>query len=460
MKKYLLILAPIYAVLFWLNPWLALFLSIFILFIVLSIALPKYFLYALVFFYPWIAWTWSYAVARESVLFGFVGGRIDLPICDIVAIIVGFAFGINLLLRYFWDNDKKWKLELPGFFFFLGFMLIGYLSLANSELWYSDSLKYLLRPIAFFYLFFVIPLYNLIKTKKDYYIVLWIMFIIGVIGTLMGAYSFIGIFEHIHRAHPIAIFGYPFWGLNQNLLAEILVLTIPSSIMLFFIEKNKNLKPYIWLGIMGMLLVSVLTFSRTAWLAILLGMIISTILLWKENKKFFIKWGALALLIIIPFVSVVIAYSSSYTAQSSNWGRMEMTEFAYFIWQDHPWVGNGVGTFYYRLGQTPMYTMNLGQPFDAHGVLQKVGSEMGLLGLLFYFSLVIWLGKNLFFDYMTVKKNQDKIIIVMAGLIVILALFYQGFNTNYFSPKMWVPLTIAIALHKFYNKKEKKLEIY
>jgi hypothetical protein len=48
----------------------------------------------------------------------------------------------------------------------------------------------------------------------------------------------------------------------------------------------------------------------------------------------------------------------------------------------------------------------------------------------------------------------------MAGLIVILALFYQGFNTNYFSPKMWVPLTIAVALHKFYNEKENKLEIY
>jgi len=449
-----------YALALWFDPYIALFLSILFFFIILSIALPKYFLYALVFFYPWIAWTWSYAIPRESFLFHFVGGRIDLPISDIVAILVGFAFAINLLLRYFWKNDKKWKLELPGFFFFLAFVFIAYLSLANSEMWYSLSLKYLLRPVAFFYLFFVIPLYNLLKTKKDYYIILWILFVIGIIGSLMGAYSFIGIFENIHRAHPIAILGYPFWGFNQNLLGEILVLTIPSSIMLFFIEKKKNLKIYIWLGIIAMFLVSILTFSRTTWLAILLGIFIATILLWKDNQKFFIKWGIIFLLAIIPFLTVVIAYSSSYTAQSSNWGRMEMTEFAYFIWQDHPWIGNGVGTFYYRLGKTPMYTMNLGQPFDAHGLLQKIGSEMGLLGLLFYFLLIFFLAKNLFFNYLVAEKNRDKIIIVMAGIIVILAVFYQGFNTNYFSSKMWVPLTIAIVLDKFYNRKENKLEIY
>lgn len=209
-----------------------------------------------------------------------------------------------------------------------------------------------------------------------------------------------------------------------------------------------------------MIIITLLTFSRTAWLALILGSILAMVLLWREKKHWFLYWGLLALLAVIPLALSMWNYSfESYTARSSNWGRMEMTEFAYFLWEKHPLVGNGVGTYVYRLAEAPMYYDHLGTPFEAHGLLQKIGSEMGLLGLFFYFTLIWVLTWPLWLAYRRVKIFRDKVMIVAAALVVILSVFYQLFNTNYYSPKLWVPLTLAIILAKFYDKKSNRLEI-
>lgn len=458
--KYFLLLIPIAFGAFYLDPLLLFLLVAGLSWATFSLLAPEYLAYILVFFYPWIGWDWSYRIGPESFLFRFVGGSIELPLVDLVAILVLGGFLLNTLYRYYYLEDKQWQWRLPAFLSFLAFLLVGFVALRNSDVWFYESLKYLLRPMAFFYLAMLVPLYNLVKRPRQYYYLLWIIFGLGIAGAIMGGVSFLGIFEHIHRAHPLAILGRPYWGLNQNLLAEILIVAIPFSFILFYLEPRHKIKPYIILGILAMAFVTLLTFSRTAWLTLIFGAILAMAFLWKEKKEWFLRWGALLLILLIPLGLSMWAYSfDSYTAQSSNWGRMEMTEFAYFLWQGHPLIGNGAGTYIYRLGETPMYYENLGTPFEAHGFLQKIGSEMGLLGLFFYIALIWVLALPLWRAYKSVKNQRDKIIIVLAALVVILSAFYQVFNTNYYSAKMWIPLTLAVILVKFYNEKNACLEI-
>ncbi len=459
-KYWFLLLLPFVLGIFYFDVLLAVLFTVLLCWLLLSVLFPQYLPYLLVFFYPCIGWDWSYPVATDSILYNFVGKNIELPLFDIVAIFVLLGYLANVFWRYYYHGDKKWKIKFPALFPFLMLIVVAILALANSNVWYWQSVKYILRPIAFSYLAIVIPLYNLVKDKKQYYYLLWLMLFLGIIAMVMGGISVLGIFEHIHRAHPLRIFGYPLWGLNQNLLAEILLAVVPFSIILYLWQKKVIIKNSILLGILGMLLITLLTFSRTAWLGIILAIILSVILLWSEKKLFFLKWGTLLIILLLPLSVFMWSYSfDSYTAQSSNWGRWEMTEFAYFLWQKEPMIGNGAGTYYYRLDETPMYYEHLGQPFDAHGFMQKIGSELGLLGLLSYIFLIFLLGWPLWRIYKTVKYEKDKIIIVMAGLVVIIMSFYQLFNTNYFSSKLWLPLTLAIILSKFYNKKTHRLDI-
>jgi O-antigen ligase len=444
------------AFLFFIHPVLLLLMVLLTLLVIGALLKPQYFLYALIFFFPWIGWSWTYAITPDSFLGQFVGlGVIELPIADIVGILALSVWGINVLVRYFYQNDKTWKPQFPGWIFIVILFISGILALQNADVWYLSSIKYLLRPILFAYVAFFLPVYNLARRRADYQNIFYVALAVSVTGVLMGAWSFLGVFEHIHRAHPIALFGYPFWGLNQNLLGELLIALLPIGIALFLLEKRGAWRAGYLSIFLLMILITLLTFSRTAWLALLMMAMLGIYWLRQYLSKEFFAGVAVAVLLALPLAAYMINYSfNTYTAQSSNWGRWEMTQFAYFLWQEQPLIGNGAGTYFYRLEKTPMYTEHLGTAFDAHGLLQKIGSEQGLLGLFAYLGFFGYLGWRLWQAYRQVTDKNPKIILVCSMLILIGSVFYQGFNTNYYSAKLWVPAAIAFLAIKYYNQEK------
>jgi len=449
------------AFLFFVHPVLPILFGLGILFVILALLKPQYFLYALVFFFPAIAWNWTYAITPDSFLGQFVGaGLIELPLSDILALLAVGAWALNVLVKYFYQGDKSWKPQFPGWIFIVLLLLSGILALPNADVWYLASIKYLLRPMAFSYVGFFLPVYNLARQKIDYTRILWISVGLGVIAFAMGAWSFLGVFENIHRAHPIPIFGYAFWGWNQNLLGELLLALLPLSIMLFYFNKNAKIRAALFALILGMTLITLLTFSRTAWLALFLSVSVGIYLFKKYLPAKFWLGLLISALALLPLVFYMVNYSfNTYTAQSSNWGRWEMTQFAYFLWQEQPLLGNGAGTYFYRLEKTPMYTDHLGSAFDAHGVLQKVGSEQGLFGLFAYLGFFSYLLIKLSVAFGRSSDKNSRIVLGLSIIILLSAVFYQGFNTNYYSAKLWVPAAIAFLAIKYYNKETKKLDL-
>lgn len=442
--------------LFFIHPLLLLLFVLLVLFVMVALLKPEWFLYALIFFFPWIGWSWTYTIMPDSFLGQFVGhGVIELPIADIIGIMALIVWGVNVLVKYFYQNDKTWKPQFPGWIFIVLLMISGLLSLQNADVWYLLSIKYLLRPILFAYVAFFLPVYNLARRPVDYKNILYVAVVVSVIGVLMGAWSFFGIFEHIHRAHPIALFGYPFWGLNQNLLGELLISLLPIIVLLWFLEKRGAWRLAYLSIFLGMILITLLTFSRTAWLALFLMAILGIYWLRKYLSREFFAGVVVAVLLALPLVGYMINYSfNTYTAQSSNWGRWEMTQFAYFLWQEKPLIGNGAGTYFYRLEKTPMYTEHLGTAFDAHGLLQKIGSEQGLLGLISYLGFFGYLLWKLYRAFGHATEKNARIILACSMLILIGSVFYQGFNTNYYSAKLWVPAAIAFLAIKYYNQEK------
>ncbi|HEX9664509.1 MAG TPA: hypothetical protein VGA49_01665, partial [Patescibacteria group bacterium] len=105
----------------------------------------------------------------------FIGKSFNVPYVDLVAMAVFAAW----LIKLFWDwaNTGRFiKLkDLPGIFFFLLFIGASLLSLYNSQN-VLQSLKFVLRPLAFFYLMFVIVPYNIIKDFKALKNIIRIMF--------------------------------------------------------------------------------------------------------------------------------------------------------------------------------------------------------------------------------------------------------------------------------------------
>ncbi|HOX97203.1 MAG TPA: O-antigen ligase family protein [bacterium] len=453
---YIIATLALATVLFFIHPVLLLLTVLLVLFVGAALLKPEWFLYALLFFFPWIGWSWTYAITPDSFLGQFVGrGVIELPVADIVGILALCVWGLNVLVKYFYQGDKTWKPQFPGWIFIVLLMISGVLALQNADVWQLASIKYLLRPILFAYIAFFLPVYNLARNPRAYRNILYVALALSVIGLLMGAWSFLGVFEHIHRAHPIAIAGYPFWGLNQNLLGELLIALLPVAALLFFLEKRGGRRAAYLSIFLGMILITLLTFSRTAWLALFLMAILGIYWLRKYLSKEFFAGVVIAGLLALPLVAYMINYSfNTYTAQSSNWGRWEMTQFAYFLWQEHPLIGNGAGTYFYRLEKTPMYTENLGTPFDAHGLLQKIGSEQGLLGLAAYLGFFGYLLWRLWRAYRRATTKNARIILALSMLILIGSVFYQGFNTNYFSAKLWVPAAIAFLAIKYYNSED------
>jgi len=140
-----------------------------------------------------------------------------------------------------------------------------------------------------------------------------------------------------------------------------------------------------------------LTFSRSAWLALLAGISFIAILLWRLKQQAFLYNGitlvATSLILLVPFVW----QNLEYLGVRLNWGdsfqnipqenqsigeRVLLNKSANEIFADHALIGVGLGTFPLALqAKYPQFPVDYQPP---HVVLLDVAAEIGIFGALFY----------------------------------------------------------------------------
>jgi O-antigen ligase len=411
---------------------------IFILLILIFIKYTEIGLYLIAFLYPFT-------------YLEFVYNDINVPYVDLVVLILFFAWLIKALYLHF-TNKKRLNLKnFPGWFFMLLFVSACTLSLLNvdSEL-LSFSIKYILRPIIFFYLMYVVLPFNIIDNFKKFYNTLKVVFVLGMGLSLMGIWSLIFPPTELglRSAVPISIFGiYPL-GTNHNLLAEIFVGLIPLAFILFWQEKDILLKNIYLIGALLMTVVNLLTLSRAGWLALTVDLLVLIILKYKFSgiRKFFTTYlPYLILILLVPIFYLMYKLITSTVVISSNLYRLKLMDVALTLFKEKPLLGTGIGTFTTVLAQFRWYIIEYGEVLDAHSFLFKTLAETGFLGAFTFCALLLYVLYVLFRAYNKVKDTSTSWLILGMLLTVLGVIVFELFGTGYYLAKLWLPIGLALA---------------
>jgi O-antigen ligase len=205
---------------------------------------------------------------------------------------------------------------------------------------------------------------------------------------------------------------------HPNILGGFALIFLLAPIT-FFLRKDSPNNLALLLLIPGVALLA-LTFSRSAWLALI---VFSTVLIWKsqyfERKHLVILLAVIAMSFVItlsPLRALVQARTintSSHAEEFSFIGRAWLNGEAINMIREVPLIGVGIGSFIIELGN------HAGEGYvvePAHNVLLLAGAELGIPGLLIVIALLISFGYRL-----AITRDQNAILAgaTLTGLAVI-----------------------------------------
>jgi len=202
---------------------------------------------------------------------------------------------------------------------------------------------------------------------------------------------------------------------------------------------------------------NLLTFSRAGWIVLLLELGFIFYYEYLRNKKinpalclskYWINKEKL-FLIIIPVLIILLLLSifmyiliTSPVTESSNRNRLELIRITKESFSRHPWIGQGVGTFQKIVSYDYTYILDFGAPIDAHGFVQKILAEMGILGLISFLLILFFVFRKIYLAWRKEKNNY----IIFGFLVSLIGLFgFQLFNTSYYVAKLWLIVGLALS---------------
>jgi len=387
----------------------------------------------------------------------FIGREINIPYVDLIAMFVFVAWVLRSIflpphggLKFLkeWGKGSKMSLEnFPGFLFFLFFLIICLISLVNSE-YLAVSVKYIFRYVIFFYLMFVVLPYNVINSRKTLFRVFWILFGVGLFVSFMGLWSvvFSVVGGPIRRAVPVEIFGVSILGTNHNLIAEVLITVVPICFILIWETNRIWLKKFLIVSLLLMITINILTLSRTGWIALTFELFAIFLIKYRSNIKNYFKLSSIVAIIILPLFIYGYVFLTSNLVKDSTENRWQLLKISLDIFYDYPIVGGGIGTFVEQVSQNKLYIYEYGRPTEAHGLVQKILAETGILGFLSFF---VFLGYILLKIIKIYRKIPNESPLKDVIFIMIVSSFggciFQFFQTSHFQSSFWLPIGIALA---------------
>jgi O-antigen ligase len=189
-----------------------------------------------------------------------------------------------------------------------------------------------------------------------------------------------------------------------------LLLLGPSSL---FVANKKPNYPALILICLGIILIG-LTFSRSAWLA-LIAFVIVLVLKSKylSHNRLYLLLTSITLAFILTlystkdFVFTRISDQATATETISTVGRSWLTKQALGVSHQHPLTGVGIGSFIIELSRTAVE----GAPIEpVHNIFLLITAELGVVGLILIISLFISIALGIY------KANSPRAILASATL--------------------------------------------
>lgn len=429
--------------------FLILFLGV-VLGVLLAWLFPRWLGFAALFFAPWIGWLLSFRLEQGQYADRLFGGSVDIPISDVFGVIALGSLGLWMVRERTWREVVQRLPILRGYALLMGAHLVSAFSAARPDP--LAVIKFSLRPVAFSYLAFIALPNVFLRTWRDIRIAFG-GFVAG--ASLFAVQGLLSLFVNeqwsvlgLHRARPLPVFGvYPI-GANHNVLAEWLVVAAPFALALACWSHDARLKR--WLSVAAVLCAAVaaLTFARSAWIVLVVQLVVLLATVWRDSLQALWRLFVRGLwMVVVPLTGYMAWFSLTSQVASSTDARAMLTGIAWRWFTLHPLVGAGAGTFYAHVGDTLAYRLLFGGPMDAHGIIQKLAAETGLIGLGAYAVVSV--------TVLTAAVRTARRIgwahrigegFVYASVGVLGAWVYQLFNTTYWSAKLWLPIGLLFAV--------------
>lgn len=409
--------------------------------------------YILVFLSPMIQWVIDFY--NYQFLFGSHPAllNINAPAVDFWAVILFLAFAVSLFRR--WLFGQKIEISWLGFGLFSLFLISSALSLFNLPGGTVGlGIKYIVRFFLLVYFGFIFLGVNIVKDKRILDRSLLVLAATGVLAGVMGLVSlFLGVGVEVYglpRSTPFAIGSWAPFGLQHVFLAETITTAFPVMVWFWYRsgdEKEKSI--FGWLAVFS-LVIGLLTLSRAGWIALSFGLVMFVFLI-RDRINFpqiIKKFGWLAILVFPILIYLAYFLVSSPLVSTSTTTRWYLTEIALYLFAQHPILGSGVGNFLPTLNNIQFFWYEIGGSLtDAHGVVQKVLAEQGMLGAIglgLFFAVFL---RRLYWEFK--KRNflgNDFDYLLLGIFLIVMPLVAQLFGTSYYTAKLWVPVSIALII--------------
>ena len=229
---------------------------------------------------------------------------------------------------------------------------------------------------------------------------------------------------------------------HPNSLAGYCVVAVPFFLSLCFLPLKKPRYRFALIFLWGLVSgVLVLTFSRSAWLAALLGM---GVVLYHRNRKVLIGAVLAAVLLSWCFVKFSPLEVRKRTrtrpeiVQDDIQWRTHVWEASLSLVKERPLFGYGLNTYMDQIQRTPAGT----DPIYAHNCFVQVLVETGLLGLAGFLWILTALSRAAFRSIRTVSSTPEAraLAVIMLGAVSGLTAFvaHSFFDVHFYSLQLSV----------------------
>ena len=361
-------------------------------------------------------------------------------VVPILAILIG-----TIIYRNKKENQKiKVGKEHIGIIIFLIAIGLSFMTSINKDAsWthYNRIIRAMISPII---------IYNIIPFKKKYFDYGFILG--GVILAFMGiSQYFFELIPYNGGDHGRIDGGYGIW--HYSYIISFISIYILN---LFIMEKEKKVKIILFIISILVIFATLLSNTRSAWLAVVLGIFIILIINKKIKEILVLSTLGIVLLVSLKdnqYVKPYIEKAKTITdvkTNGSNLGRFAIWETAYDIFKENPILGVGISN-YDRANDHIYIDKATGKEYkkkyySAHSDYFGLLAETGIIGFIGFLIMILGLILEAY------KRNKLKLIIPVTFVWLFLGIFESNMNKNTYVYVMYFILYSIINYGSDENK--------
>ena len=271
----------------------------------------------------------------------------------------------------------------------------------------------------------------------------------------------------------------PFFN-DHTSYGAVIAFVIPLLVSAFFVKRHKFLIRLLILSIFMIFCVGlVLSFTRAAWISLLISLICVVFIRFKVNKSMLFFTPLIGIFLFFMFQDALVQKLSSnkqdssdnlvehfsslsnISTDASNMERINRWNCAFQMFSEKPFFGWGPGTYQFNYARFQMHkdrtiiSSNHGDMGNAHSEYLGPLAESGFFGLFFFLIMILVIlirAVNLFYE----TKNQTVQIWLLGIITSILSYFIHGLFNNFLdtdkaSVPLWAVIAMIVSFELFYK---------